>query len=89
MKKGIVLIFTIFSIAIMASIGINFNISQETTTLSMKNIEAMARGEVDINPNTMYNHKLTQGKDSRGNAKACCVATPAESCNPKLQVNCN
>lgn len=88
MKKGIVLIFTIFSIAIMASIGINFNISQETTTLSMKNIEAMARGEVDINPNTMYNYKLTSGVGSNGYASLCCEPKVDETCNPKLQANC-
>ena len=58
MKKKIIAVAVFLSIAIIASIGINFNISNEEPTLSMKNIEAMTRGEVDINPNTMYNNTL-------------------------------
>lgn len=88
MKKVIVIVSTVFCVA-LATTGVNVSISQKVTSLSMKNVEAMARGEVDINPNIMYNYKLTPGKDSRGNAKLCCVATPREDCNPKLQINCD
>ena len=47
MKKKIIAVAVFLSIAIIASIGINFNISRSTTTLAMKNIEALARGEGD------------------------------------------
>ena len=91
MKKKIIAVAVFLSIAIIASIGINFNISNEEPTLSMKNIEAMARGEVDINPNTMYNHTLIRHYNDDGVSikKICCEAEAAANCNPTLQLNCN
>ena len=45
MKKKLLIAATILTLAIIASLGINFNIGKTTTTISIKNVEALARGE--------------------------------------------
>lgn len=45
MKKKLIITATILTLAIIASIEINLNIKEKTTSISLKNIEAVALGE--------------------------------------------
>ena len=45
MKKKLIITATILTLAIIASLEINFSIGKKDATISMKNVEALARGE--------------------------------------------
>lgn len=59
--KKITITIGIASLAIIASLVVNLNISRQTTTLVMKNVEALARGEGGgINHVTCYSESVVK-----------------------------